>query len=613
MTQDKDAIRRNRDALVRALQDAGGGKLRGCNLRCPFHADKNASLSIHDKPDGFWRAKCHGCDFRGDVFDVLARMQGKDVGEVLKQEMPKSAGKPQVDDKPKKIHANVESIRGAWRNLEDLYAYVNPVTHAVDMVVVRIRHPDGSKDFIQYRPCEGGLTAGGPDRPWPLFNRTRLQAAHTVVVCEGEKAVKRLQSVMPAGFAATTSPAGAGKAAYADWSILGGKKVVLWPDNDPPNPADKPRPGVREGFAHMQDVAKRVGEQAHGASTFWINPDDLGLDDKDDAWDFLERLKELSAAEQWLMVQTVVDAAEPLSGGAARLLNWFKESIAGKNRSTPIPHKVIGGLSKWGLPGTVTILGAPGGSSKSFLVLEWSEHWLANNIKFAMYALEEDELFTLRRVIGQIDNNGNLGDPDWVEKNPEAALEAMGRHTDYIDRYSRHLWVAPDDPPTLDKLGDWVQERCEDGCEVIVVDPVTAAAASDRPWIDDLRFLMRAKSIVRRHKARLILVTHPRKQTGKSTFGKSTDELAGGAAYGRFAQCVLWLEYMEKSESARCQKGDEVRTWHINRKGQIRKSRNGRGQGTEVGYFFDPTSLKFQEAGIILDDEDEDDPSSAPV
>ena len=74
---EKDAIRRDRSALVAELETAGA-KFRGNDCTCPFHNDKRPSASIYEKKS-VWRFQCHknGCGISGDVFDVMARNQGK--------------------------------------------------------------------------------------------------------------------------------------------------------------------------------------------------------------------------------------------------------------------------------------------------------------------------------------------------------------------------------------------------------------------------------------------------------------------------------------------------------------------------------------------------------
>ena len=193
-------------------------------------------------------------------------------------------------------------------------------------------------------------------------------------------------------------------------------------------------------------------------------------------------------------------------------------------------------------------------------------------------------------------NCSGITDSDWVKDNAETARTMMREHSVELEELSRAIWDAPDKAPTLDELADWVKARALEGREIIVVDPVTAAEASAKPWVADLKFLMRVKSIARSHNTRVVLVTHPRK--GQLT-GKDLSDLAGGAAYERFSQCVLWVHRPDEPKAARCVGTMGAFTANINRTIQIRKARNGPGQGGEIGYIFDAKTLRLAEQGWI--------------
>jgi putative DNA primase/helicase len=54
-----------------------------------------------------------------------------------------------------------------------------------------------------------------------------------VLVCEGEKSADAGARIFPKSVA-VTSPGGAKAADNADWSVLRGRKVLIWPDADKP-------------------------------------------------------------------------------------------------------------------------------------------------------------------------------------------------------------------------------------------------------------------------------------------------------------------------------------------------------------------------------------------
>jgi DNA primase len=65
-----------------------------------------------------------------------------------------------------------------------------------------------------------------------LYRLTEVIAAHTVVVVEGEKDAETAERLLPAGWAATTSPFGAGQWRNEYSEVLRGKQIFLCPDTD---------------------------------------------------------------------------------------------------------------------------------------------------------------------------------------------------------------------------------------------------------------------------------------------------------------------------------------------------------------------------------------------
>jgi putative DNA primase/helicase len=71
--------------------------------------------------------------------------------------------------------------------------------------------------------------------PRPLYNLDKLAERPTapVVVCEGEKSADAAAQIFPRSVA-TTSPNGSSATSNADWSVLRGRQVLIWPDADKP-------------------------------------------------------------------------------------------------------------------------------------------------------------------------------------------------------------------------------------------------------------------------------------------------------------------------------------------------------------------------------------------
>ena len=108
--------------------------------------------------------------------------------------------------------------------------------------VLRFDKPDGDKEFLPltlWRDAQGlRWRWKSVPAPRPLYNLDKLaeRPDAPVVICEGEKSADAAARIFPKSVA-TTSPGGANAADKADWSVLRGRKVLIWPDDDAPGRA----------------------------------------------------------------------------------------------------------------------------------------------------------------------------------------------------------------------------------------------------------------------------------------------------------------------------------------------------------------------------------------
>lgn len=574
-----DTIRTDKGALLDALQQAGAD-VHGDSVRCPFHDDTNPSGGVYADDSGIWRFKCHGasCGFCGDVYDVQARAQGRDVKDVLRDQHHEARGHAE-QKRPARTFGTLDELKAAAPGtVEATYLYTDPDTRRLELVVVRFRSADGKKAFWQASSTGDGLILKAPLKPWPLYNRTRVRDADTIVVCEGEKCVHILHEF---GIVATTNPGGAGKSQHADWTPLVGKRVVLWPDAD--------------AAGHMRDVARILDTLESPPSVSMVDPGALGLSGKDDVEQFMESLGDVGHDTKRQALLAVLDDAEPV-GASIEVRDRLEATISGERRAVSWPWGRMAKLSKALLPGTVTLVCGDPGAVKSLMLLQALVHWLSANVRVAVFELEEDRAFHLHRVLAQVCHDSRLLDDEWVSVNPDDAREAYTRNADLLDMVGRSIWQAPTTAPSLRNLATWVKQRAEAGHRIIAIDPVTAARVGERQWQDDLEFMMAVKAAVREHDASLVLVTHPKKGR-KHAIG--LDELAGGAAYQRFSQTVLWLEHHATPKEVVIHSGQGTASAVINRTVHMAKTRNGRGAGLSVGLNFDPETLLLREVGTI--------------
>lgn len=572
-----------------------GCAIKGSAVTCAFHGDKSSSGSIYLSPDGRYRYKCHACDVIGDAADIVARSTGRPVVEILKAKRDAEAvprrihatKPPAAPNQPKPIFPTLESLVASMRNAVDVYRYVNPTTKAVDLAVIRL----DPKSFPQAHPVPGGWQFGGVADPQPLLNRSGILTADTVVVCEGEKDCRALHAL---GVVATTAPMGAdpvktpveddGKPGKADWSPLAGKRVILWGDNDEP------------GRRHLDRIQRILGRLTPPPSLYRVRAEDLG--EHKDAADLIAACASIDNAKT--AVAVVLDRATAIHASSP-LKERLEAAINGSLKSIGWPWASVDRMTQALIPGAVTILVGNPGATKSFMVLQAALWWQHNGVPFSLYEMEEDMAFWLGRSVAVLSQTGSLTSIEWIAANPDAAraieLECRGA----MDQLATNITTAPPDGATLDKLADWVEAMAKTR-RVLVVDPVTAALeGTDKMHVAAQKFMLRAKRACERHGASLILTTHGRKQDGKAKGAPDLDSIAGGAAYGRFASTVMWLEPSADDEEVEIMTpAGDIACALINRRLRILKARSGRGTGFTIGLRFNGGTLNANEVGVIV-------------
>lgn len=550
-------------------------------MRCPFHDDKNPSGEIRQAASGFWYFYCYVCEISEDVIAIKARVTGASVGEILKE--------MDVQDKPQfkakgKTYSTFDELISSYKAsnpkdiIEEKNAYTDPQTNVADFYTLRVkRHGEHQKTFRQVSKTANGWEWKGPQGKAPIFNRGRIAACEKVLIVEGEKCVREFTKLGTENVAATTSPGGAMNALKADWSPVENKSCYIFRDFDEP------------GEKYERDVIAELSKL--GCKVFRVRVEELDLDAKGDLVDYLNSC-EGTNAEKVAAVELVMQDAEPI-GQTLALADRFEAIAQGKFRAVPFMQKpFLSDLSKALMPGTLTTVCGDPGAGKSFFVLEDAWRWMEyESVKVLM--LEDDDAFHQGRALAQMSGYSDITDVDFVAENSEWAKSVLEMHSAKLNEIAKHIETTNSEQKTLDEIALWIQNHAEKGVRILIVDPITAAKVSDKPWIDDQKFLFKVKNVLEQTGASLILTTHPRLgQAGKP----SLSGMAGGASYPRFSQCVLWLKNHDQQIESLTFGGPAIRHKQTI---EIRKARNGKGQGQHVAINLNFQNLCFDELGII--------------
>lgn len=307
--------------------------------------------------------------------------------------------------------------------------------------------------------------------------------------------------------------------------------------------------------------------------------------------------------ENWKEPAPVRPPEAPSGGASAGVVARIGEIASGRYAAAPWKWDTMSRLTQSLLPGSVTLLCGDPGAGKTFFVMDAALGWLELGVPFALFELEEDRNYYLQRALAILEGNGDLTDMRWVKANAGKARDAAAKHAATLDALGRCIYDSPRKRVPLMSLADWYASVA-DKARVVVIDPVTAASTTDKRWVEDGNFMERVKSIALDTGTSLVLVTHPK--VGRRPGAPTLDDLAGGADYPRFSQTVLVLANRKGDEEVACAKytpmGTITSRVAINRILHLRKTRNGRGSGADIGYTFDPKTLGFTEHGVLTDD-----------
>jgi hypothetical protein len=235
---------------------------------CPFHQERTPSFKVvpassdRQRGDGFFH--CFGCGAHGDVIEFVRRVyraEFRQACEILdglarSTSAPRvTAARPAIDPysglvavtpPPPPVGAgelidlwNPKGLlrspqRPTWRcRPSAAYAYLNALQDVLGYVL-RIDMPDGKlTPTIRYARRSSGetqWTCWHFDKPRPLYRAEHFHQSGPIVVVEGEKSADAAAQLL--GSLVTTWPNGGKAVAGADWSLLAGRDLYLWPDAD---------------------------------------------------------------------------------------------------------------------------------------------------------------------------------------------------------------------------------------------------------------------------------------------------------------------------------------------------------------------------------------------
>jgi len=212
---------RTADSLSEAIEIAKSGG--DCMVKCPAHADNQASLHVRHGDTHPVIMTCHAtCS----VEDIMAA-GGIEISEILAERDESLT--------PTNVWTPVRDVHGNYLNASNVYPYLDEEGKLL-YEVVRVQIPTGGKTFRQRQPDpseRSGWKWNMEGVRRILYRLQEVLAAkdegRTIYLVEGEKDVETLRSK---GEVATTAPMGAGKWTVEYTKMLEGATIVIIADAD---------------------------------------------------------------------------------------------------------------------------------------------------------------------------------------------------------------------------------------------------------------------------------------------------------------------------------------------------------------------------------------------
>lgn len=206
-----------------ALKTLGGRRLSDgtAMVLCPAHADKNPSLHLTPGDNGRLLVSCQaGCSQDA----VIEALKARDL-------WPKKNGH-------KSSTANLPpGIPDKWHGAEYAahWTYYDQQGKALGHVA-RYEGAEGKQVIPFFKPNGAGWKAGAAQEPRPLYNLHKLSRnpEKPVLIVEGEKATDAAERITRGAYVCMTWPGGSNVPGKADFNLLEGRTVFIWPDADEP-------------------------------------------------------------------------------------------------------------------------------------------------------------------------------------------------------------------------------------------------------------------------------------------------------------------------------------------------------------------------------------------
>jgi hypothetical protein len=170
-------------------------------IKCPFHNEKTPSLAVKFYPDANkQRFKCFGCSTSGDSIDFIMKFKNmayEQAREYLGLTVEKSEQEQQVERVQGFIDWQIKKF--GWKDtLIGLFPFTNDKSE-IAYFKAKFKDSEGKKRLSYYHIENDKVVnkRGSEELPYNLYNALQgIENDNVLIICEGEKDVNNLNSVL---------------------------------------------------------------------------------------------------------------------------------------------------------------------------------------------------------------------------------------------------------------------------------------------------------------------------------------------------------------------------------------------------------------------------------
>ncbi len=467
-------------------------------LKCLFHEDRSASLSLNLEKGAFY---CHaGCGKGGMI-----------AFEMLFSKCDEATAKANISDL-----LGGSKLFATGQKPEAVYPYLDAYGR---LLFEKVRMP--GKRFMQRRPDgKGGYEYKLGEIAKPLYRLPEVLVSNDIAICEGEKDCDNVRALGLSDrdkgifFTATTNFDGAGKWRDSYSPYFAGKRVVIFPDNDD------------TGRNHAEQVARSIFPYAAGVKIVALP----GLPEKGDVSDFLKDhtaadvLSEIKRAPQWKPAKSesklLADASEFMSA-APEKIDWVLDGIIERGANGFFVAVPKGGKS-WAAADMMISLA---------LGVPWLGFEVSRPVRCALVSREDNPAMTAWRLRHLFPSKG--GSIDILRENL------------FVNSRKQSAELMLDNP---EQVAELIAEFTARKIEFAVFDVLNVLHTADENNNTEMRNVLRQLTLIQAQVGCSIGVVH---HFNKAETGGLTQRMRGASAIAGWAEWLIGITMADEDTKTR--------------------------------------------------------------